>query len=389
MAKRGRPRHPDILTPREWEVLALLREGLTNEQIAERLDTTERTARYHVSEILSKLGVSTRQEAAAWQPEERPPWWLAAMAPLLSIKKGWIAATLVTALAIGGGAAAAVIVWGIARTDHNAPLATPVIVAPATQLAWYDTNTSDGSRLTATGSPACGDEATATTFGVPRMLEYTAPSQALHAVDMRLGLEAVPYDYVPAQVEPSPMLGPAGWELSIRNGYLQTRMTGPATLGPPEYFLRRLDKPELLFRYATDLCPQADGSPASGVPSLLNPPDTLQLPAQLPNVIIRRQGNYLSAEQTIEPYLRNQPPGVRPVWAELGNSGDFASTRGDKHFPALQQDPSQVVWEVVLALGDSGGPHRAGHEIGEYYEIDATTGQLLGYGCCLGLVFQP
>ena len=27
MTKRGRPRHPDILTPREWEVLTLLREG--------------------------------------------------------------------------------------------------------------------------------------------------------------------------------------------------------------------------------------------------------------------------------------------------------------------------------------------------------------------------
>ena len=37
MGKRGRRPHPDILTPREWEVLDLLRERLTNEQIAERL----------------------------------------------------------------------------------------------------------------------------------------------------------------------------------------------------------------------------------------------------------------------------------------------------------------------------------------------------------------
>jgi len=29
MGKRGRPPHPDILTPRQWQVLALLREGLT------------------------------------------------------------------------------------------------------------------------------------------------------------------------------------------------------------------------------------------------------------------------------------------------------------------------------------------------------------------------
>ncbi|MCH7580200.1 MAG: helix-turn-helix transcriptional regulator, partial [Chloroflexi bacterium] len=35
-----RPSHPDMLTPREQEVLALLREGLTNPQIAERLSIT-------------------------------------------------------------------------------------------------------------------------------------------------------------------------------------------------------------------------------------------------------------------------------------------------------------------------------------------------------------
>jgi DNA-binding NarL/FixJ family response regulator len=51
---RGRPRHDDILTPREWEVLELLREGLTNEEIAGRLGISFDTAKFHVSEILSK-----------------------------------------------------------------------------------------------------------------------------------------------------------------------------------------------------------------------------------------------------------------------------------------------------------------------------------------------
>ena len=64
---RGRTPYPDVLTPREWEVLALLREGLTNEQIARRLGITERGAKYHVSEILSKLGLDSRKEAATWQ----------------------------------------------------------------------------------------------------------------------------------------------------------------------------------------------------------------------------------------------------------------------------------------------------------------------------------
>ncbi len=72
MRRRGRPKHPDILTPREWEVLALLREGCTNEQIAERLGIALSTARFHVSEILGKLGVTSRGEAARGQPEAAP-----------------------------------------------------------------------------------------------------------------------------------------------------------------------------------------------------------------------------------------------------------------------------------------------------------------------------
>jgi len=69
--QRGRPRHDDILTPREWEVLKLLLEGLTNEQIADRLGVTHDTAKYHVSQILGKLGVESRQEAARWAERQR------------------------------------------------------------------------------------------------------------------------------------------------------------------------------------------------------------------------------------------------------------------------------------------------------------------------------
>jgi DNA-binding CsgD family transcriptional regulator len=69
--RRGRPAYPDVLTPREWEVLALIREGLTNPQIAQRLSISESGARFHVSEILSKLGVESRQEAAEWQVGEK------------------------------------------------------------------------------------------------------------------------------------------------------------------------------------------------------------------------------------------------------------------------------------------------------------------------------
>jgi len=54
------------LTERETEVLALLVNGLNNPQIAQKLVISRATAKFHVSSILSKLGVSTRTEAVAF-----------------------------------------------------------------------------------------------------------------------------------------------------------------------------------------------------------------------------------------------------------------------------------------------------------------------------------
>ena len=53
------------LTAREHEVLALMVEGLNNNQIADRLVVSVSTAKFHVSSILSKLGVGSRTEAVA------------------------------------------------------------------------------------------------------------------------------------------------------------------------------------------------------------------------------------------------------------------------------------------------------------------------------------
>lgn len=53
------------LTEREREVLSLMIEGLNNTQIAGRLTVSSSTIKSHVSNILSKLGVSSRTEAVA------------------------------------------------------------------------------------------------------------------------------------------------------------------------------------------------------------------------------------------------------------------------------------------------------------------------------------
>jgi NarL family two-component system response regulator LiaR len=64
-AARPQSRPGSDLTPRELEVLPLLVAGKTNKEIAEDLVLSQGTVRMHVSNILSKLGVSNRTEAVA------------------------------------------------------------------------------------------------------------------------------------------------------------------------------------------------------------------------------------------------------------------------------------------------------------------------------------
>jgi DNA-binding NarL/FixJ family response regulator len=75
LAQRMRAKHDEppveALTAREVEVLQLVAKGAANKEIAAQLTITERTARTHVSNILGKLNLASRTQAALWAVEHK------------------------------------------------------------------------------------------------------------------------------------------------------------------------------------------------------------------------------------------------------------------------------------------------------------------------------
>jgi DNA-binding CsgD family transcriptional regulator len=147
MGRRGRPPHPDILTPREWEVLDLLRERLTNEQIAERLGITLDGAKYHVSEILSKLGVATREEAAAWTSARVRPSWQRLIALPVAAKVAGVLTLVTVAAGLG------VLAWGVAETGGPPEQAPSGVGEPVSSSVPADCRAGTPAELD--GQPAC------------------------------------------------------------------------------------------------------------------------------------------------------------------------------------------------------------------------------------------
>jgi DNA-binding CsgD family transcriptional regulator len=136
--RRGRPPYPGILTPREQEVLALLREGLSNPEIAERLGITRAGAAFHVGEILSKLQVHSREEAAAWTPESEAGRRRVPLPAFLAMSLRRLTSSAVMRFAAAGAIAVAAVAFGLLtlgviemRGRQPAPAAEPTPPAQA------------------------------------------------------------------------------------------------------------------------------------------------------------------------------------------------------------------------------------------------------------------
>ena len=62
----GRPPAPDVLTPAEWEVVHMVRHGMTNRRIALQRNTTIDAVKFHLENIRAKLALPTRQAVRHW-----------------------------------------------------------------------------------------------------------------------------------------------------------------------------------------------------------------------------------------------------------------------------------------------------------------------------------
>jgi DNA-binding CsgD family transcriptional regulator len=136
--------HPERLTRREREVGELLRRGLTNEEIAACLGISLDGAKYHVSQILSKIGVATREEAARAlaAPKSRRQWTAWPLALRL------LAASLVAVTVVG----VTLLAVGVLLTSgsHDTSLAHPTGILQPYQATATDNAGLANSGLTVT-----------------------------------------------------------------------------------------------------------------------------------------------------------------------------------------------------------------------------------------------
>jgi DNA-binding CsgD family transcriptional regulator len=140
---RPQPKVTATLTPRQQEVLGLVAAGRTNPEIAEALGITLAGAKWHVSEVISRLGVTSREEAAEyWREQNRLPSRFArAMRGLLGVGLLKTVAAGAAAATLSGGVVVAVAVFNSDGEGANdglvvetpAPTATPAPPDPATK----------------------------------------------------------------------------------------------------------------------------------------------------------------------------------------------------------------------------------------------------------------
>ena len=67
ISRRGRPRHPDKLTPAEWRTVDAVRHGMTNRKIAALRGISVDAVKFHVENAIQKLGLAGRADLKRWR----------------------------------------------------------------------------------------------------------------------------------------------------------------------------------------------------------------------------------------------------------------------------------------------------------------------------------
>ena len=155
---RGRPPHPDVLTPAEWRVLELVRKGLPNAEIAVRLGIAVTTVKTHVTRILAKTGADDRQALMQWdgQPAKvgKSERRVGFAAPLLGwLTKGTFATSAKVVagvgLSLGLGGALLLAYSGIGGAGGGGALGTP----REPLIGFYMESTTESSALSDQPNP--------------------------------------------------------------------------------------------------------------------------------------------------------------------------------------------------------------------------------------------
>lgn len=214
------------LTPRQRQVLRLIAAGKTNADIGESLGISLDGAKWHVSEILAKLDVATREEAADWWRAQR------AGARAMRIARAVLlgVARLKLAGAIAGTAlgVTAVAVGMIAlrdRGDGGGPGATPTTAALVNDVP-ADCPASSSAVIHPALRPAAGSGPVYMNLGVhpvagQRTLAYQAPDQRQTYPPAGWGEESVIFLVAPSYQQPVRLSG------TSLDGSAQVQFAGP------------------------------------------------------------------------------------------------------------------------------------------------------------------
>ncbi len=216
--RRGRPPHPDILTPAEWQVLEGVRAGRTNQEIADQLGVTFHTVKFHVSNMLAKLQLRDRQQLAEWRPapvESAPSRNWRALVPWGGLKVAG------AGLAVAGMGAGVILAVFVILGDDSEPA---VAVLPTST-----------PRPTATPTPPATSTCTATPAPVPVREAPDIPPPATAGVELRVlarGHAFSRLNYQAATNDPAPAGAVARAEGLSVTAYTPTGPVALAVRGP-------------------------------------------------------------------------------------------------------------------------------------------------------------